>query len=255
MTTPIPSEPLMACSVCRELEVVPGGMDDYNKLARYHYRHGHLGPYAAIFALRPTGLLKASLGRDIAGVIVYTTATAALELRNVATGGFFAGADRSTALSLVNKNIRRIARVVIEPRFRGLGLAIRLVRETMPQLNVPVIEAMAVMGIVNPFFEKAGMQPYTAKTPARCVRLIEALSAVGIEDIDLIDARAVQQKIEGLNEARLQFIEREIGLFLQGYGRRRYMPPGPDRTRYILSKLTERPVYYLWFNPEMELRI
>jgi len=255
MTTAIPSEPVMACSVCRELEVVPGGMDDYNKLARYHYRDSHLGPYAAIFALRPTGLLKARLGRDIAGVIVYTTATAALELRNVATCGFFAGADRSTALSLVNKNIRRIARVVIEPRFRGLGLATRLVRETMPQLNVPVIEAMAVMGIVNPFFEKAGMQPYTAKTPARCVRLIEALSTVGIEDKDLIDAREVQQKIEGLNKARLQFIEREIGLFLQSYGRRRYMPPGPDRTRYILSRLTERPVYYLWFNPKMELRI
>jgi len=255
MTTAIQSEPLMHCSICRELEVVPGGMDDYNKLARYHYRDSHLGPYAAIFALRPTGLLKAWMGRDIAGVIVYTTATAACELRNVATGGFFAGADRSTALSLINKNIRRIARVVVEPRFRGLGLATRLVRETMPQLNVPVIEAMAVMGIVNPFFEKAGMQPYTAKTPARCVRLIEALSTVGIEDKDLIDARQVQQKIEGLGEERLQFIEREIGLFLQGYGRRRYMPPGPDRTRYILSKLTERPVYYLWFNPEMELRI
>jgi len=255
MTATIPSEPLTACSVCRELEVVAGGMDDYNKLARYHYRDSHLGPYAAIFALRPTGLLKASLGRNIAGVIVYTTATAALELRNVATGGFFAGADRSTALSLVNKNIRRIARVVVEPRFRGLGLATRLVRETMPQLNIPVIGAMAVMGIVNPFFEKAGMQPYTAKTPARCVRLIEALSTVGIEDEDLIDARAVQQKIDELNEARLQFIKREIGLFLQSYSRRRYMPPGPDRTRYILSKLTERPVYYLWFNPEMELRI
>ncbi len=255
MTMPIRSEPVKNCSVCRELEVVPGGMDDYNKLARYHYRDGRLGPYAAIFALRPTGLLRAWMGCDIAGVIVYTTATAALELRNVATGGFFAGADRSSALSLVNKNIRRIARVVVEPRFRGLGLATRLVRETMPQLNVPVIEAMAVMGIVNPFFEKAGMQPYTAKTPTRCVRLIEALSAVGIEDKDLIDARAVQQKIDELNEERLQFIEREMGLFLQGYGCRRYMPPGPERTRHILGKLTERPVYYLWFNPEMELRI
>jgi hypothetical protein len=177
------------------------------------------------------------------------------ELRNVATDGLFAGFDRKTRLSLINKNIRCISRVIIEPRFRGLGLASRMVRETMPQMNVPIIEAMAVMGIVNPFFEKAGMKAFAAKMPVRCIQLIEAFSAVGIEEEELIDAEKVQQKLEQLGQQEGEFIESEIKRFLQSYGERRYEKAGLERTRFVLSKLTFRPVYYIWFNENLELRI
>ena len=121
-------------------------------------------------------------------------------------------------------------------------------------MNVPIIEAMAVMGIVNPFFEQAGMTAYTAKTPARCVQLAEALSIVGIEKDILIDPQKVQQKLDNLKRQQADFIELEIKRFLQSYGRRRNMPAGAERTRYILSKLTFRPLYYVWFNPDLELR-
>jgi len=237
------------------LQIVAGGIDDYKKLACYHYRDSSLGPFAAIFALRATDDLAWRLGDRTVGVIVYTMPGPGLELRTIATGGFFAGFDRSTALALINKNIRCIARVIIEPRFRGLGLASRLVRETMPRMNCPIVEALAVMGLVNPFFEKAGMTPYKAKTPARCLRLIEALSTVGIEQRELIDPQGVQQKLARLDKAQAGFIEREIKAFLQSYGRRRDMRPGHERTRYVLSKLTFRPVYYIWFNPNLEMQI
>ena len=133
--------------------------------------------------------------------------TPGLELRNIATANLFAGLDRRTQLALLNKNIRRISRVIIEPRFRGLGLASRLVRETMPQMNVPIIEAMAVMGLVNPFFEKAGMKAFTAKMPARCVQLAEALSMVAIEKQELIDPQKVQRKLDSLPRAEAEFID------------------------------------------------
>jgi hypothetical protein len=242
------------CSVCKKLEIVPGDIDDYQALAHYHYRETRLGPYAAIFALKGTKTI---------GVIVYTMPSPSLELRNIATGDFFVGLDKAAQLSLINKNIRCIGRVIIEPRFRSLGLASRLVRETMPKMDMPIIEAMAVMGLVNPFFEKAGMKAYKAKTPARCVQLIEALSLVGIEKKDLIDPQEVQQKLQRLAVAaaatigpsparrRLNFIEQQLQRFLQSYGKRRYMPAGPERTRFILSKLTERPIYYIWFNPRL----
>jgi predicted GNAT family N-acyltransferase len=64
---------------------------------------------------------------------------------------------KKTRLSLINKNVVCITRVIIDPRFRGLGLASRLVRETMGQMGRPIVESAAVMGHVNPFFEKAGM--------------------------------------------------------------------------------------------------
>ena len=239
------------CSVVKKLEIVAGGIEDYKRLVRYHYRDSRLGPYVAIFALRPRRTVAGGFGAKTVGVIVYTMPSPGLELRNVAMGDYFVGFDRVSRLALVNKNIRCIGRVIIEPRFRGLSLASRLVRETMPKVNMPVIEALAVMGMVNPFFEKAGMKAYTAKMPRRCVQLIEAFSMVGIEKEKLIDSRKVQQKLERLGKAEAEFIELQIKRFLQSYGKRRLDPAGPERTKFVLSKLTARPVYYVWFNPSL----
>ncbi len=239
------------CSVCNKLQIVPGDIEDYKQLAHYHYRDERPAPFTAIFALRPTGRLRGALGTKAVGVIVYTTPRPALELRNIATGGLFTGFDRYTQLGLVNKNIRFISRVIIEPRFRSLGLASRLVRETMPRLNVPIVEALAVMGRVSPFLERAGMKAYQAEIPRRCVQLIEAFSTVGIEQTQLIDAQEVQHRLQQLPTRQAKFMEDETKRFLQAYSGRRDMAPGPERTRYILSKLTDRPVYYIWFNPRL----
>ena len=156
-------------------------------------------------------------------------------------------------MQTVNRNIRTIARVIIEPRYRGLGLASRLVAETMGLLKVPIIEATAVMGTVNPFFERAGMQAFTGGERERAVQLKEAFSSVGIEDDELIDAVRVQAKLDELTFIAEVFIAEQMQRFLQGYGKRSHMRPGLERTRYVLSKLTPRPVYYIWFNPDRHI--
>jgi len=237
------------------VQVVPGTVEDYEALSHYHYRDTGLGPFVSIFALRPDAGHSWRIKVKTVGVIVYTMPVIGSELRNIATGNMFTGLDSGTRLALINKNIRCISRVIIEPRFRSLGLAVRLVRETLPLLDIPIIEAMAVMGAVNPFFEKAGMRPFTAPAPERCVRLIEALNLVGIEERRLIDADFVQRKFRRLPMQKAEFIESEIKLFLQSYGRRRSMSPGMERTRYVLTKLTDRPVYYIWRNKNLELRM
>lgn len=244
---------MRGCSVISKLEIVNGSTSDYEKLAHYHYRDSKLGPFAAIFALKPKRGSTTHLGTQTVGVIVYKMPSPSLELRNIATGNIFSGFDRVTSLALINKTTRCISRVIIEPRFRGLGLASILVRETMPRMNMPIIEAIAVMGLVNPFFEKGGMKAYRAKPSTRCVQLIEALSMVGIEDAELVWPQKVQQKIESLQPNEAEFIEQQIKTFLQSYGKRRRMEPSIERTKYVLSKLTFRPVYYIWFNPEMQL--
>lgn len=243
------------CSLTERLSISSGDIADYERLCRFHYRDGRLGPYAAIFVIRPDAALFSSVGTETIAVIVYAMPTSGLELRNKATGGLFVGLDRATRMSLINKNIRRIARVIVDPRFRGLGLAARLVRETMPKMNVPIIEALAVMGAVNPFFAKAGMKAYHGPTPVRCEQLIAAFSRVGIEDGDLVDPKKGQQKLEALGPDEAAFIEGQIRTFLGSYGKRRTMQPGADRTRFVLGKLTARPVYYIWFNKELAFSV
>jgi hypothetical protein len=239
------------CSVCKKLDIVAGCIDDYKSLAHYHYRDNRLGPFTNIFSLKPRLSLLGLKTNEPVGVIVYSMPTPGAQLRNVATNGFFSGFDRKTQLALINKNIRCISRVIIEPRFRGLGLATRLVRETMPQVNMPIIETLAVMGAINPFFEKAGMKAYTAPLPARCAELMEAFSLVEIQENQLVDAQGVQRKLDSLHWPKADFIENRIKMFLQAYGKRRDMPSGIERTRFVLSKLTSRPVYYIWFNENL----
>jgi hypothetical protein len=241
------------CSVTRNLRITPGTLDDYKRLAHFHYRDNRAAAFTNIFVIRPVGNLAARLRATTIGVICYRMPSPGVELRSIATDNLFAGLDNATRMAAINKNIRCISRVIIEPRFRGLSLAGRLVRETMPKINVPIIEAMAVMGLVNPFFEKAGMTPFAAKTPRRCVQLAEALSMVGIERRQLIDPRKVQLKLDKLSRNKAEFIEGQMVNFLHSYGERRNMKPGIERTRFVLSKLTERPVYYIWFNPKLKL--
>lgn len=244
---------MRGCSITKELEVVRGGVEDYERLAGFHYRERQAGPFVGIFALRAKGHLARRSGVKTAGVIVYRMPSMSCELRNAATGGVFAGFDRVTGLSLVNKNVRCISRVIIEPRFRGIGLASRLVRETMAEMGVAVVEAIAEMGMVNPFFEKAGLKEYIGKFPARCARMQEAFSVVGIEKQELSDTTDVQRKLKRLEGDEAAFIECEIRAFLEHYGKRRFMSAGCERTGFVLSKLARRPVYYIWFNPEIRL--
>ncbi|OHB58391.1 MAG: hypothetical protein A2173_08750 [Planctomycetes bacterium RBG_13_44_8b] len=126
----------------------------------------------------------------------------------------------------------------------------------MPLLNMPYIEALAVMGKVNPFFEKAGMLKFEAPMPTRCVKLLGVLSAVGIEESSLVDIEKTHSKMTNLTGRAKNFIEKHLRDFLAAYGRRaRNMPSGLARTEYLISRLSDRPIYYLWRNPDVELKI
>ena len=245
---------MQQCTLCKKVEIVPGTFADYKQLAQYHYRDNGPGQFSRIYTMRvQSGISNLKSQIDCIGVIVYSTATLGQELRNIATNNFFIGFDQKTQLALLNKYVRRISRVIIEPRFRGLGLAKMLVRETIPMMDFPIIEAVAVMGSVNPFFEKAGMIAYTAPEKESGIRLAEALSAVGIEQELLIDPPVVHKRIEKLPNEAADFIESEFRLFLQSYADRRYSRPSLKRTTFILNKLTDRPVYYIWFNPSINV--
>ena len=243
---------MSTCSLHRKLAMVQGEMSDYRALAPYHYREEKPVAVKAVFTLKPKTPCG-MLGSGPAGVIVYCAPNPRVELRTIATDGAFAELDKQTQLALINRNIRCIARLIIEPRFRGIGLATRLVRETMPRMEVPIIEALGVMPQVNPFLERAGMQPFAPRTPLAHIQLIEAFSTVGIEADQLIDSDAVQKHIDALGWPAVDFLETRIEQFMKSHGTRRTMPAGLERTRYILNRLTHRPAYYIWFHPDMEV--
>lgn len=240
------------CSIRKYLEIRPAGREAYGSLARFHYRDTSLGPYTHLFAIFDEHCRR-KLMAPVVGVIVYRPPVPNLAIRNIATGGFFSGLPRAAGLSLLNEHVRCISRVIIDPRYRGLGLASRLVRETMPQTGAAMVEAAGVMGCFHPFFKRAGMLEFRQPPDVKAERMRTALETVDINRHLWIDTDNVHQRIDALDPQARRFIEKQMLDFLQKFARRRNMPHSLDRTDFLLSKLGDPGNYYLWLNPEKSI--
>lgn len=154
--------------------IEPGGRTDFRALARFHYRAGE--PATVVRVLRAIDRERDLLG----GVLVVSMPTLNGGWRELAWPGRYGRGDRREQVRRINDELRCISRVVIDPRVRGIGLAVRLVRAYLACPLTPATEAIAQMGVVSPFFERAGMTPYPVPKQARDVRLADALYGLGI---------------------------------------------------------------------------
>jgi N-acetylglutamate synthase-like GNAT family acetyltransferase len=143
------------CSIHGNIHVKKASVEDYEKLSRFHYRSGD---DEEAESLRIKDCYKLLFNDELIGVIVYSHSYLNLKPRNMVFGERYVYTPGEFHKArLINEEIARISRVVIHPKFRGVGLGAFLVRETMPKVAAKVIETLAVMARYNPFFEKAGM--------------------------------------------------------------------------------------------------
>ena len=154
---------------------------DMDALLPYHYVAGR--PATRV------GFLRAfdHTHQNLAGVLVVSMPTLNGAWREQAWPGRYAGKDRKAAAGRINSELRCISRVVVDPRYRGLGIATRLVRAYLAAPMSPATEAVAAMGLISPFFERAGMTAYRVPMHAADARLADALEAAGFEPWMLAD--------------------------------------------------------------------
>ena len=72
-----------------------------------------------------------------------------------------------------------------------------------------MVEAMAAMGAVHPFFAKAGMRSYEVGLDVHLSRLVSAAEAVGL-NVDDLTAVAPVRRFLSRRTRRSRFLEREI---------------------------------------------
>lgn len=259
------------CSLRNGLEIVAGGIEDWRGLARYHYRCDEPATIWKVFAIKRNSRgdsrgIERLVGSDARaiGVIVYGMPVASVHLRNVATGGRYVGwSDRAMALRLLNLEMRTISRVVIRPEYRGIGLGSWLVANTLELAGTVMVEAMAAMGRVNPFFERAGMVRYESGLAGGSVRMVEAFEQMRIGRELLGDRGKLLGAIRRLKVEQLQWLVNEMRRFVQRYGRKRADIKGLRNWRAGVDSVDElmayvelvvahvfcNPVYYLWKRP------
>lgn len=174
------------------VRIEPGGRAEYEALARWHYRAG-----------APRGVVKVLAARDarsseLAGVLTVSMPVINGGWRSLVWPGGYDTGEKRRDIERLNREVRCISRVIVDPRWRGLGVAKRLVRAYLREPLTVRTEAVAAMGRVSPFFRAAGMREHVLPPCARDARLGDAAAfALG-------DREARSAKLSGWRGAFLQ---------------------------------------------------
>ncbi len=131
--------------------------------------------------------------------------------------------------------------MIVGARFRGLGIATRLVRAYLAGPLTPRTEAVAAMGRVCPFFEAAGMTPYPLAL-ARDARLLDALASLSLEfPWEVLAPGAASGAI-----ARAPWLAREARIWANGSrASRRHLNAEPARLLTLAALHgAEQPIAY-----------
>jgi len=168
-----------------------GERSDYEKLKRFHYRQSKLGAVKNIY--------KLSFKKEVIGVIVICYPHLALKGRNLYTDGKYNKMTKETCTE-INEKFECIARVILHPKFRGLGLAYHFLQEYFKLSTCSYIETVAVMANYSPFFEKAGMTRINTEKDKRRVKLVSELEDYGFNVALLSSKRYFLTKYNELDE-------------------------------------------------------
>ena len=205
------------------LRLERGGKKDYLALSGHHYKAAAPATMSRVFVLRHRrcGVAGRYLGRAdetrVAAVLTESYPILSCRLRNWALNERYRGlADLKQRATVINAEVRCISRVVVHPQWRGLGLAVRLVRALLADPATVFTEALAAMGHANPFFERAGMVAYHRHPHDRDARLVAVLEAIGIEPIDLADLKKSVQRIDRLGDIEKKWVLHELQRWSRG---------------------------------------
>jgi len=254
--------------------LVTGSMRDYDALAPHHYRADRPATVTRVLALRrrwPSVIERWQGQRDVwrsVAVLVESVPTLHSHMRDVAMRGRYGAWPAGPRAALLKRELRCLSRVIVHPQWRGLGLAVWLVRHALATAATPLTEAHAAMGRVHPFFERAGMRAYPRPPRPDDARLLSALRSVGFDqhDLALIDARDVastgnggsperdgsglRQQIEALPAHQRAWLYHELTRWHRQLFRSasRHDGEGRDPLRAAQTRLLLEPVYYLHDN-------
>jgi len=187
---------------------------DYLRLAPMHYRPGRPATIDRVL-----GAFESETG-ELAGVVVVSRPVVFASWRDLAWPGRYTRGSVRALAQRINREIRCISRVIVDPRFRSMGVAERMVRAYLRRPITPCTEALAAMGTVTDaggFFGRAGMRMYRVPPRGPDARMLDALDHAGIGRWRLADPRGLQ-KLMGAG-AWARFVEREARRWASATGR------------------------------------
>lgn len=249
-------ERLPGAALIEELRIERGARGDYQQLASFHYKSGRPGAVTAVYRMvhRAPTVVGRFVGRSdettIVGVLVRSLPSLCCQLRDRATSDRYRGMGVLAAAAMVNREFRTISRVVILPQWRGIGLAVRLVRHALDDPETAYTEALAAMGRVHPFLERAGMVRYDRPPRPEYARLLDALDRLDFNTGSLASLRLVLVALETKSANDRRWIDSELRRWHRAAFRTTKERIAAMSLSELLAAARDRlliqPVYYLY---------
>ena len=135
-----------AVSFAGALDITEGAAKDWPHFAGWHYRGGRLGPVRRVLLLWH--------GDEAIGICVFGYGPLASPPRRKLFN--LPGRISAAGAARVNRNFAAVTRLVIDPRYRGAGIAARFLRTACELTPWRWIELVSEMAAVVPFCQAAG---------------------------------------------------------------------------------------------------
>jgi ABC-type ATPase involved in cell division/GNAT superfamily N-acetyltransferase len=187
------------------VRIEPGSASDVRSLARFHYRRARPASVCGVWR----AVVSGAEGPRVAGVLIVSFPTLNGAWRETAWPGRYVSTlpERARSARRLNREVRRISRVIVDPRDRGRGIATALVRAYLADPLTPATEAVSAMGRFSPFTASAGMTVYPLPLRPADDRLADMLDAMGLAPWQLMDPERIASVRASRDGA---FLEREL---------------------------------------------
>jgi len=169
-----------------DMKVELGTIEDYEKLKRFHYRQANHGAVKNVY--------KMTYQNELIGVIMICYPHLALKGRNIYTNNEFSKMTKENCTKL-NEQFENIARIIIHPKYRGVGASYYFIQEYMTKFaQTKYVETLAAMANYNPFFEKAGLTRIDVDEDTKRVEWVKGLEKFGY-NLSLLSSARYNEEI------------------------------------------------------------
>lgn len=240
------------CSIFDECVVTEGTFQDYAPLKHLHYIAGPPTCMRAVIKVE-----HPAYDEPIA-VLVGTYPHLHSGPRNSFTDDRYAGKNQSENAKLLNSEVVNIARVIVSPNFRRLGLTRLLIDKLIDVANPVYVESTAQMGRYSPFFVSQGFSEVPIHDVPAEADIHAMADSFHMPAYAAFDADSLQDWIDGLSVRKCRFARKAVWLYYHHFvlhrrtrKRKPKVIPGPldngwqEAFSLVSQRLTNRPSYFI----------
>jgi NitT/TauT family transport system ATP-binding protein len=240
------------CSLLAECVYELGTRKDWIALKELHYAAGEpIAPHSFHVLRHPEV-------RGPVAVCVLTYPDLNSAARNLATDGTYRINTEAGNTQRLNREVLRLARLVVTPELRSCGLAHRLVSEIIKRVDVKYIECSTALGRFTGLFESLGFREIPQGAGPAESALLDWALRTKVPALTAIDPGFLISHVAGLTVRGEREARQIIWTYYHQFVLHRRTRKAPD-TRvpnkaderwqdaflFTATRLTERPVYYI----------